>query len=362
MNIAVYFDLPQGGASRTMEKLIELLGKNHNLTIFSGNDATITTQFRPLLDFYGLVIARRTQKKIAEEINKGDFDLVFVSHDRHLQSPWILRYLKKPTVFLCQEPTRSFFEKFLDIDENLPLVNKVYEKINRYFRKTAEIKNASYATKIISNSFYSSESIFRAYGISSTPIHLGVDTTIFKKDNSKKINQVVIVGNDEPQKDLCFAINSLALVDTKIRPLLAIACPRENNLSKIEKHAKSCKVKIKIMVGLTPPELSRVYSQSLATLATAHLEPFGLSVVESLACGTPVIAIREGGFRETVRNLVNGLLTSRNEKSFSLALEKILKDKNLRETLGANGPDSVESYFTWEKTVTKIEKVFHEVA
>ncbi|EKE00289.1 MAG: hypothetical protein ACD_22C00058G0004, partial [uncultured bacterium] len=76
MNIAVYFDLPQGGASRTMEKLIELLGKNHNLTIFSGNDATITTQFRPLLDFYGLVIARRTQKKIAEEINKGDFDLV----------------------------------------------------------------------------------------------------------------------------------------------------------------------------------------------------------------------------------------------------------------------------------------------
>ncbi len=361
MKIAVYYDLPHGGAYRTMEELIKRLKKSHELTIFAEPYIPKNTGIRPLIDFYSLVTARFNQKKIASEINRGDYDLVFVSHDRHLQAPWILQYLKKPSVFLCQEPTRSYFEKFLDVDEALPLANKLYEKTNRFFRKIAEIKNATYATKIIANSYYSVESIFRAYGTTSTPVHLGVDTSVYKKIVTKKLNQVTIVGNDEPQKDLRFAIDSLKLIDTKIRPILVIACPRQNDLEKIKTYAKDREVKLKILVGKTPQELAMVYNQSLATLATARLEPFGLSVVESLACGTPVVAVKEGGFRETVKHNINGLLSPRDNYDYAQNIIRIIENTDLRKKLEKNGPVNIRKNFTWEKTIEKIEKIFYEV-
>jgi glycosyltransferase involved in cell wall biosynthesis len=41
---------------------------------------------------------------------------------------------------------------------------------------------------------------------------------------------------------------------------------------------------------------------------SARLEPFGLAPLEANACATPVVAVAEGGVRESIRNAVNGVL------------------------------------------------------
>jgi len=43
---------------------------------------------------------------------------------------------------------------------------------------------------------------------------------------------------------------------------------------------------------------------------SARLEPFGLAPLEANACATPVVAVAEGGVRESIRNGVNGVLIS----------------------------------------------------
>jgi glycosyltransferase involved in cell wall biosynthesis len=263
-----------------------------------------------------LVIQRFIQKRLAKEIDSLSYDLVFVTHDRSLASPWVLRYLKTKTVFLCQEPTRAYFEKFLDIDPGLSFLQRLYEKVNRYFRKNIETENIIHATKVIANSCYSVESIFRAYGVVSAPIYLGIDTDQFFPMKTKKLNQVIIVGNDEPQKALRFAVRSLSLIPKNIRPSLVIASPRTALDKSFLVFAKSLKVEIKNLYGLKPDELCREYNHSVVTIATAFLEPFGLSVIESMACGTPVLAVKEAGFRETIENGVTGILVETMRFSF----------------------------------------------
>ncbi len=361
MRIAVYYDLPNGGAMRSMEAILPLLSSQHQVSIFSTSENSRSFLHRVVADMYCFTLARYNQYMLAKKINTMDFDFVLVTHDRYLQSPWLLRYLKKPSIFICQEPTRALFENFLKTDPSLPAINKLYENTVRALRRYAEIKNASYATATIANSFYSAESIFRSYGVSANVCHLGVDTSIFYPTKTKKINQVLVVGNNEPQKALSFAVESVALIGTKKRPTLAIACPRNNDLTEIKRLAKKLKVDLEIKTGLSSSELTVEYNRSKLTLACAYLEPFGLSVVESIACGTPVVAVSEGGFRETVIDGVNGVLTARNKQQFSDAVSMSLEDKKLRDSTEKTGSDYITINFSWKRMLEKINSIANDV-
>lgn len=361
MKIAVFFDLPPGGASRTLEEVLKILKRRHQITVFHDPKVfSLIASNRLLIDLESIFFQRLKQKYLAKKIDAQKYDLVFVSHDRHSQAPWVLRYLKTPTVFICQEPTRAYFEEFLRVDPKLPLLNKIYENINRKIRKQIEIKNASFATKIVANSVYSVESIFRAYGVLSTPVHLGIDPKEYFVEKVIKKNQVVVVGNNEPQKDLISAVNSVALVDKKIRPALVIASPRDSDMAEIKKLAKRKQVNLSLFIGLDQNKLRKIYNQSKLTLALAHLEPFGLSVIESMACGTPVIAVNEGGFKETITHDLTGLLLERNSSIIAEGINSLLRNKGKLSVMGKEGIKDAITRFTWEKTVGKLEKVFYE--
>jgi len=363
MEIAVYFDLPYGGAARTMIEVMKRLeAKGHKLTTYHNTPSTIKPPFLKHLfgDLESIVLQRFKQKVQANEIDTKKYDLVFVSHDRHSQAPWILRYLKTPSVLLCQEPTRSYFEYFLRINPNMPVINRIYETINRYFRKNLEIENAKHVTKMITNSVYSMESAYRAYGVVSAPVYHGVDTSEHYPVKIKKENQVILIGNNEPQKALADAIESVALVNEAKRPTLVIISPRKVNNDDLFALAKKRKVSMQIMSGLTEKELREEYNKSIATLALAHLETFGLSVVEGMANGIPVIAVREGGYREIVKEGVTGLMVPRDFKLIAEAIEYLQKHKKLAIEMGKNGIIDANTNFSWDATTDEMEKVFYE--
>ena len=67
-------------------------------------------------------------------------------------------------------------------------------------------------------------------------------------------------------------------------------------------------------------------------------EPFGRVIVEALACGLPVVATREGGPEEILKDGSNGLLVPQGDvKAIADAIEKILSDRNLSDCLSMNG-------------------------
>lgn len=83
-------------------------------------------------------------------------------------------------------------------------------------------------------------------------------------------------------------------------------------------------------------------------------EPFGLSVVESMACGTPVIAFNKGSMPEIIETQKNGFLVS-NVKEAVAALKKIpeINRQSCRNT--------VEQKFTVEKMVDNYIKVYQQI-
>jgi len=104
-----------------------------------------------------------------------------------------------------------------------------------------------------------------------------------------------------------------------------------------------------------PKERDRLLGGALALLHPIYFqEPFGLSVVEAMACGTPVIAYNKGSMPEIIEDGINGFLVGDIEEAL-LALEKIssIDRKRCREI--------VEEKFSVGRMVDDYIKVYEKI-
>lgn len=77
-------------------------------------------------------------------------------------------------------------------------------------------------------------------------------------------------------------------------------------------------------------------------------EAFGISVVEAMSCGLPVLASDQGGLREVVVDSeTGGLLPVGDGPAWEQGLRRLLDDNSLRSRLGAAGRQRVLANFTW---------------
>jgi len=89
--------------------------------------------------------------------------------------------------------------------------------------------------------------------------------------------------------------------------------------------ADKLKVNVEWETGLTTDQLRKVYQRAICTVCTSVAEPFGLTAVESVACGTPVVAVDEGGFRETVSGCV-GVRVTRHPLPMAMAITALITE------------------------------------
>ena len=108
------------------------------------------------------------------------------------------------------------------------------------------------------------------------------------------------------------------------------------------------------------PELYRITAISNGVFVNPALtEPFGLTLLESAACGVPIVATNDGGPVDIVKNCDNGLLVDvSNPDNISEAIKRLLVDRELWQRCSTNGINNVRSYYSWESHVQRyLDKV-----
>jgi mannosylfructose-phosphate synthase len=104
------------------------------------------------------------------------------------------------------------------------------------------------------------------------------------------------------------------------------------------------------IVGYVPDELLVPYYQQARLFVLPSLfEPFGMTALEAMACGTPVVASRLGGIRTVITSAENGLLVDPSDPDeFARAMMRLLGDQALADRLGRAGRDTVLRRFSWQ--------------
>jgi len=188
VRIAVFHNLGSGGAKRALYNLTKHLVKaGHVVDAFI--PSTAEENLLPLRDVvttYRVFPIRRTrlgaassvlkrlfrlgnsvrdqergQQSIADAINAGSYDVVLSEQDRDTLSPFILRFLAKPTVYYCQQPHRCE-EAILDVASRsagatIPRCEWLRERFRNYlYRRAIQLdkRNALSASYIVTNSYF----------------------------------------------------------------------------------------------------------------------------------------------------------------------------------------------------------------
>jgi D-inositol-3-phosphate glycosyltransferase len=103
------------------------------------------------------------------------------------------------------------------------------------------------------------------------------------------------------------------------------------------------------------------YAAADATVMPSSYESFGLVAVESLACGTQLVATRVGGLSSIVRDGETGLLVPwRDADLFAERLRQVLEDAPLRQRLASHARDSVLGY-GWDRIADEHLALYEEM-
>ena len=109
--------------------------------------------------------------------------------------------------------------------------------------------------------------------------------------------------------------------------------------------------------------LIRLYGAATVTVppSTTQGEAFGMVLIESLACGTPVIASDLPGVRTVVEDGVDGLLVPAGDTvALRAALRRLTSDADLARTMGQRGCAKVDARYAWSRIGETLEHLYGE--
>jgi glycosyltransferase involved in cell wall biosynthesis len=381
LRIAVWHNLPSGGGKRALFHHVKgLIQRGHYVESWCPPSADQTylplgklcdehvvplsatrpwpwlRQGRVLVDYWemsGRVSAMDDHcRECASQINRSGFDVLFANACVFFRVTSIAKYVQMPSVIYLGEPYRWLYEALPRLPwAALPKASQEGIRPLAHWRRyisdaihvlalrlqmREEIENAATFNTILVNSLYSRESILRAYGLESKVCYLGVDHDEFAPSGEAVESFVVGLGGVSYAKGVDRAIRALGCVDPSRRPELVwvgnFSSPEYER--ELQRLAANCGVRFTVKVRVSDAELISLLSRAAMLLYTSRLEPFGLAPLEANACGTPVVAIAEGGVRESIQHEQNGLLVDGDDpRKLARAIERLIDDTEFAREL-----------------------------
>ena len=289
-------------------------------------------------------VRRKIDKKFKQKnidntikaLQKQDFD-VFVST---YYNPYFVEYLNdKPFV--------------------LTLHDMIHEILPQYFTDdhiTVERKRALLhrATRIIAVSHNTKKDILHFYPeLDAGKIDVVYLSQSIKIDQSVAVdlpeNYILFVGNRTIYKNFIFFIRSIAPL-LKDNPQLFVMCAGGNRFEPDEKQLlESLGISAQVMQrNFEDNELAAYYSNAKCFVFASEYEGFGIPVLESMACGCPVVLANHSSFPEVAGD-AGVYFELNNAEDLKMKVAQLVENEVLRNEYSKKGLLQAEK-FSWKKT------------
>jgi glycosyltransferase involved in cell wall biosynthesis len=155
----------------------------------------------------------------------------------------------------------------------------------------------------------------------------------------------------------------LGHIPLELRPGIRIVADRQypGYREKLLSLALSLSVTITIQNNITDRSLRELYRGARAVLCCQRMEPYGLIPLEAMACGTPVLAIQEGGFTDNIINGITGFLFPGNIERGAELLLRILSEPETANKMVSAGLLFVERERSISSGANKLAEILESL-
>ncbi len=169
---------------------------------------------------------------------------------------------------------------------------------------------------------------------------------------------VLFLGRLHPVKGIDLLLKAFAgLIKAVPEARLAVAGPDAGELASLKRLAAGLGDRCVFTGPLYDEAKLAAYRDADCYALTSAYEVFGVSVLEALACGTPVVVTDRCGAADAVRDRA-GLVVPYEAGEIEAALGRLLGDDALRRRLGQDGKKLVAENFSWDKIAAGMEEIY----
>lgn len=231
----------------------------------------------------------------------------------------------KPNLWYCHTPVRAFYDLRGAVVSRQPNpllkgLASLWIEVHRRFDEQA----AKSVDRIVVNSENVQKRVFAAYGLASTLIYPPVDLRKFRfiecADYWLSVNRIYPEKRIELQFEVFRSLPEERLV-------VVGGYSKGDHASRYyKKLLADLPDNVEIRGEVSDEELIDLYGRCKGLICTAVDEDFGLAPVEAMASGKPVVAVKEGGFLESVVDGVTGRLVEAEADRIAEAVRQISEE------------------------------------
>jgi glycosyltransferase involved in cell wall biosynthesis len=250
-------------------------------------------------------------------------------------------------IYYCHTPPRFALDRKKQYLEKIPYliqpivsiaIDKYHDKYQSCIRKM---------DLVLTNSRNTQARIYREYGVNSEVVYPPINTTNYKWLN--QCDYYLSLGRLEPNKRVDLIIEAFMNMPEK-KLVVASGGSQLNFLRAMAGQSKN----IYFLDWVCEEKLIELIGNSLASIYIPLDEDFGMSAVESMSAGKPVIGVAEGGLMESVIDGVTGILLPKNPQVEDICTAVHAMTKSMALSMRGSCEDRA-NYFSEANFISQIE-------
>lgn len=336
MKVAIVHDYISefGGAERVLKTLTEIYPDAPIYTAFCQKNSPSWQYFKdkeikvswvqyiPFFSKYLHSPLRFLAPLIWNSFDFSKYDLIIGSSSWYITRGFKKKKKGATEICYCHTPPRWLYGYKTSIEWQKYWLVRVYGTIVAHFMRIYDYKSAQRVNYFIANSKNVAERIWKFYRRKAKVIYPPVE--IPKVLKTKKQNYYLVISRIVGGKGLDLAIKAAL----KLGFSLKIAGKPAGYYTEHKKLSKLAKKNIEFLGYVSDQKRAELFSDAKGFFALATDEDFGITPVESMLAGTPVIAFRGGGYLESIVDGKTGVFFDKpTVNSLILAIKKFEKMK-----------------------------------
>jgi glycosyltransferase involved in cell wall biosynthesis len=201
-------------------------------------------------------------------------------------------------------------------------------------------------------------------------VHTGVDTNVFRPTDRKSYlgagdPRILTTARLHKYKGLGYLIEAMKMVTQKLPQARLYVRGRgpEEGMLKAQVTGLDLEEHVAFLEETVPNyEMPHLYSECDIYAQPSVVEPYGIAVLEAMACGKPVVGTKVGGMLDTVVDGVTGFLVApRDPRQLAHAIVE-LGDARARHSMGANARERIVETFDWMVVAARYDQLIKRLS